>query len=61
MYSILVSESLSPHLWVSLDSWPYITSLGSLPLGILAIFPAQHSWADITMVETAGIPAWERT
>ena len=50
-----------PHLWTSQDSWPYMMSLGSLPSGILTTCPAQHSWANNTMVETTGIPAKERT
>ena len=36
-------------------------SLGSFPSGILTTYPAQHSCGDNTMVETVGIPAWERT
>ena len=50
-----------PHLQAPQDSWPCMMSFGSLPSDILMICPPLCSWADNTMVETAGIPGWERT
>ena len=50
-----------PHLWAPQDSWLYMMSLDSIPSGILTTCLAQCSWADDTMVETAGIPAQEST
>ena len=50
-----------PCLQAWQDSWPYMMSLGSLPWCIPTTCPAQHSWAGNTMVETADIPAQERT